>query len=154
MIASVCVSRKSFRVERRRVKLVRLIAAASFACVCAAVAHSASAAAPESAAQRIPFKQSDDATGGLLLRVAGSLVVVVLTGVGAVYLLKRYLPAFYHPTFAGSSRINVIEIRRLTPKTTLFLIELEGVHLLLGQNGDRVTTLYERAVASADAAKK
>lgn len=115
----------------------------------AAPAYAINAGATESTAPRIPFKSGDDTFGGGILRVLGSLVAVALLGVGAVYLLKRYLPSLYHPTFAGSSRIKVVEIRRLTPKTTLFLVELDGVRLLLGQHNDGITTLYEHRNASA-----
>lgn len=139
-----------------RAKLVRLAAALAFACLGAPVAQGASVSVPDSPEQRIPFKKSDDAIGGVLGRVVGSLVIVALVGVGVVYLLKRYLPSLYHPTFAGASRIKVVEIRRLTPKTTLFLIEIDGAHLLLGQHGDRIATLYERpnTAAMSDDAKK
>lgn len=139
-----------------RAKRVQLVAALVFVCLCAPLAQGASVSVPDSTEQRIPFKKSDDTIGGMLGRVVGSLVVVAILGVGVVYLLKRYLPSLYHPTFAGASRINVLEIRRLTPKTTLFLIEVDGAHLLLGQHGDRITTLYERpnAAAMSDDAKK
>lgn len=145
MIASVCVSPKSYRVNRWRAKIVRVTVALALVALCTAVASAASESGPNSAEQRIPFKKSDEGIGGVLMRVAGSLILVTLIGAGAVYLFKRYFPSLYHPTFAGASRIKVIEIRRLTPKTTLFLIEIDGVHLLLGQHDDRLTTLYRRS---------
>src|SRR4029077_7248607 len=102
---------------------------------------------------KIPFKKRDDSMGGVVARVVGGLVIVVIVGVGAVFLLKRYFPSFYHPTSAGAARIKLLEVRRLTPKTTLFLVEVEGRQLLLGQSADRIVTLHESSVASASESK-
>jgi flagellar biogenesis protein FliO len=96
-----------------------------------------------SAEPRIPYKQSDESAAGLVLRVAGGLTLVLLLGVGAAFVLKRYMPTLQRPLSSGPARINVLEIRRLTPKISLFLVELDGVTLLLGQNGEQVSTLYQ-----------
>src|SRR5205085_1939199 len=109
---------------------------------------------PTSTEPRIPFKKSDDSMGGAVARVVGGLVVVVIIGVGAVFLLKRYFPSFYHPTYAGPARIKLLEVRRLTPKTTLFLIEIEGRQLLLGQSADRIVTLHESATTASASESK
>ena len=89
----------------------------------------------------IPFKREEEGVSALLVRVFGGLIVVALLGVAAVYALKRYLPSLYHPTFSGATRIKVLEARRLTMKTTLFLVELDGVPLFFAQSGDRITVL-------------
>lgn len=98
--------------------------------------------------QRIPFKKSEESTSGLVLRVVGGLFVVALVGVGALFLLKRYLPAGYLPASQGAKRINVLEVRRLTPKVTLFLVEVDGVRILLSQNGERIANLHRYSSAT------
>lgn len=93
--------------------------------------------------QKIPFKQSEDSTASLVLRIAGGLVVTVLIGIGVLYAIKRFLPIVYRPTSSGHARIQVLEIRPLTPKTTLFLVELENTRLLLAQSGDGIALLHQ-----------
>ena len=66
---------------------------------------------------------------------------MLVIGTAAVYLLRRYLPAVHGYKSGASQKINVLEIRRLTPRTTLFLIECEGRHLLLAQSGDRIVNV-------------
>lgn len=115
---------------------VLLLVASLLATPCVAVPS-----AESGGEQRIPFKKTEESSAGLVFRVIGGFVVVVLVGVGALYLLKRYLPTAYRPATQGTNRIQVIEVRRLAPKVTLFLIEVDGARILLSQNGERVVTL-------------
>lgn len=101
-------------------------------------------------AGRIPFKQVEQSTSGLIFRVLGGLAVAGLVGVGVIYAIRRYFPSAYHPTFGGPSHVKVIEIRRLTPKATLFVVEFDGVRLLLGHAGDRIVTLCHGQKNSSD----
>ena len=88
----------------------------------------------------IPFKRGDEvASAGSLLRVALSLGVVIVAGVGVLYLLKRYVPASVGRMAGGERRIDILEIRRVTSKLTLFLIKIDDETLLLTQSGDRVS---------------
>jgi flagellar biogenesis protein FliO len=129
----------------RRVRVV----AAAIGLLLAGVAWSADAPKTPTPltmeAHKLPFKQTTDAEGGMALRVIGGLVVVVLIGFGVIVALKRYVPSIYGHSAAGAHRINVLETRRLTPKATLFLVEVDGTRLLLAQSGDRVVTLHEAA---------
>ncbi len=54
-------------------------------------------------------------------------------------MLKRYYVTA--PGDAGGKRIRIAEVRRLGPKTALFLVEVDGRSLLLGQQGDRLMLL-------------
>ncbi len=92
---------------------------------------------------KLPFKQQADNDANVMARVVGGLVLVILLGYGAVYAVRRYLPSVYAHTTTGQRKINVIETRRLTPKTTLFLVEVDGVRLLLAQSGDRLESLLQ-----------
>jgi flagellar biogenesis protein FliO len=115
-----------------------------------ASAHGADKPMAERAPPPIPFKQSEQSAGGLALRVFGGLIVVALMGVGAVYVLKRYLPTVYRSAVTDTARIKLVEVRRLTPKTTLFLVELDGVSLLLGDSGDGLTVLHQAPKRAGD----
>lgn len=89
----------------------------------------------------IPYKRDDQITASLIARVVASLVLVLFMAAGIVYVLKRYLPGWRTGGVDKSNRISVLEIKRLTPKTLLFLIQVDGKTLLLAQSNDRVTTL-------------
>gem|GEM_PF-6435761 len=95
-------------------------------------------------ASKLPFKQQTDAEANMAVRVIGGLLVVVLLGYGAVYTMKRYFPSLYGHSTTMQRSINVVEVRRLTPKATLFLVDVDGVRLLLAQSGDRITTLHQK----------
>lgn len=101
---------------------------------------------------KIPFKRSEESTAGVALRILGGLVVTVLIGIGVVYGMKRFLPTMYRPMAPGDFRIQILEARRLTPKTTLFLVELSGTRLLLAQSGDGITTLHRFPAADPSGA--
>lgn len=97
--------------------------------------------------QKIPYKRTDESTAaGLALRIAGALVVTILVGIGVVYAMKRFLPTIYRPTASGDARIHVVEVRRLTAKTTLFLVHVDGTPLLLAQSGEGVSLLHQLPV--------
>jgi flagellar biogenesis protein FliO len=139
----------STRSARRRSPLSFIAVALLLAPLLLGVAVGATAPS-ETTEPRIQFKKSEESIGGLAARVVGGLIVVVIVGIGAVFVLKRYVPSFYHPTYAGAARIKLLEVRRLTPKATLFLVEINGVQLLLGQSADHLSTLYEYPKAARD----
>lgn len=100
---------------------------------------------------RIPFKASTDSDGtGVIMRVLGGFIVVALLALAVVYALKRYFPSFYVHSVGDAKRIHVLETRRLTPRTTLFVVEVDGTRLLLAQSGDRIVNLHKTST-SADA---
>lgn len=105
-------------------------------------AHESATPVKNQAIQRdIPYKRDDAITASLIARVVASLVLVLFMAAGIVYVLKRYLPGWRAGGLDKSNRISVLEIKRLTPKTLLFLIQVDGKTLLLAQSNDRVTTL-------------
>jgi len=92
--------------------------------------------------ETIPFKRDADSFElGLVLRTALALGVVIAVGLAGIYALKRFLPTSLGRSAAGQGRINVLEIRRVTPRLTLFLLEIDGQKVFLVQSGDRVRPL-------------
>ncbi len=87
----------------------------------------------------IPYKQESTVSSSDVGRVVVVFLFVVAVAAGAAYLLKRYYVAA--PGDAGGKRIRIAEVRRLGPKTALFLVEVDGRSLLLGQQGDRLMLL-------------
>jgi flagellar biogenesis protein FliO len=97
---------------------------------------------PVPAKEPIPFKRDADAfETGTLLRTALALGAVIAVGFAGIYALKRFLPASLGRSTGGPGRINVLEIRRVTPRLTLFLVEIDGQKVFLAQSGDRVRPL-------------
>ena len=97
---------------------------------------------PVPAKEAIPFKRDADALEtGTLLRTALALGAVIAVGFVGIYALKRFLPASLGRSTGGPGRINVLEIRRVTPRLTLFLVEIDGQKVFLAQSGDRVRPL-------------
>jgi flagellar biogenesis protein FliO len=111
--------------------------------VTAMSSHAADPAKPLIAepAPKIAFKQTQT-EGGLLLRVVLGLTIVIAIGYGTVLVLKRYAPGIVGQTSDGTRKINLLETRRLTTRTALFLVEVEGTRFLLAQTGDRVETIH------------
>lgn len=92
--------------------------------------------------RRIAFKEDNGAgVGALALRLAGGLVLMAMLTFGATWLAKRYLPGLRGFSSDGHSRIQLLETRRITPRLTLFVLEIEGRRVLLAQSGERVVEL-------------
>lgn len=87
----------------------------------------------------LPYKKERAVSSSDVGRVVVVFVFVVAVAVGVAYLLKRYFVAA--PGDAGGKRIRIAEVRRLGPKTALYLVEVDGRSLLLGQQGDRLILL-------------
>ena len=102
-------------------------------------------APPRPQLQRIPYKEErGPGLGSLLVRAAGGLVLIAGLTFGVALLAKRYLPGVRGFSRDGTTRIQLLESRRITPKLTLLVIEFEGERLLLAQSGDRVLPLATR----------
>lgn len=91
--------------------------------------------------QEIPYKHDEQVTSSLVMRVALSFILVISMAAGAIYLLKRYVPDWRVIGADKARRIAVIEVKRLSPKTSLFLVDVDGKTLLLAQSNDQLSTL-------------
>ena len=79
---------------------------------------------------------------------AGKSVAMLLLAIGVaaamLYAVKKYLPKIA-PSMATGKRLQLIEVLRLTPKTTLFLVQFDGATLLLGQQGESINVIEARS---------
>ena len=91
------------------------------------------ASAPPQTPQAIPFKQDKTPTEDGLPRMALGLVVCgALFAVAIVLLRKRYGLA---ANSAGAKRnLRIVESQRVTPKSSLHVVEFRGTYYLLGQS--------------------
>jgi flagellar biogenesis protein FliO len=91
----------------------------------------------QAAKQPIPFRK-DDSLGDMALSAAGGLIVAIGAAIGVLYVLRRYTLAVRNQP---GRRVRVIETVRLGPKCALFLVEVDGRGLLVGQQGDTLAVL-------------
>ena len=114
---------------RRAVAVAAFALAGTFAC-------GAGAEPAASAPGAIPFRQEPAVDGELGLRAVGALLVCLLVGGAAVYLLARRRGVDLAKP--GSSRLQVLETRRLAPKAALILVRWDGEDVLLAQGEGRI----------------
>src|SRR6201988_4722965 len=98
-------------------------------------AGKASAAPPSG----ITFKREED-LGTQWVRVGAGLVIALRVGVAALIGYKRLMP-----TQPGGRRMRLIETLRLGQQASLFLVELDGKTLLIGQYGKSLAVLERPA---------
>jgi flagellar biosynthetic protein FliO len=71
-----------------------------------------------------------------------ALAVVLGLLLGAVYLLKRFLPNTA-PGLVDNSVINVVSARYLGPKSSLMIVEILGKVVVIGVSSDKLSYITE-----------
>ncbi len=90
---------------------------------------------PAARADGIPFKQTEEITAGTYIRVGATLLFVLAVAVVAILVLKKVmlerqlikLPA---------ARIRLLEARRISSRTSLFLVAVDDTEYLVTQAGN------------------
>lgn len=98
------------------------------------------------ASEPIPFKRESDGLGELSLRAFGSLILALGIGIGGLYALRRYFPSLHWQRSQHKKRVRVVEITRITPRASLWVIEFDGDTLLLSQSDGNVSVLIHKPV--------
>lgn len=98
----------------------------------------------------IPFKKEQSNDGRFAIKVVGSLILVSLLGVATIYALKRYMPIGFQIDKDKTRRLRLVESLRVSPKTTLILVEFDGEPVLLAQSTDRIAKMASLAKTQAD----
>jgi len=107
------------------------------------VPRAAGAAAPSIVpkSESVPFKKEGVITAGLLVKLMFGLFFSVLLGAAAVYFLKKYYFGLGQAGTADGKNIRLVEVKRITPKSTLIHIEFKGKQFLLAQTGEQLTVV-------------
>lgn len=93
----------------------------------------------ESQGKAIPFKTSAGISLLTIAQVIISLLFVLAVAYLIIWLLKKYNTGWIMGKNLQESRVSLIEVKRLTPKLSVFLIGVDDETVLLAQSGDSVS---------------
>lgn len=96
------------------------------------------------AASAIPYKVNDAADSDWLVRVVLALIVCAVVGAVAIQLLRKSGHALGRLGPAAADRLQVLEIKRLGPKSSLIVLRYEDQQLLIAQGEGGTTLLHQR----------
>lgn len=86
---------------------------------------------------------------GYMARAFGVAIVLAGLGVGAVIAVRKYFPNRIAALSLGSIKLHTLERLRLTPKTTVFILEYNQQKIMLAVHGDSVSIQLLDSDASA-----
>ena len=103
--------------------------------------------------------KSDTNSSELFYKMLQAVVIVVVLGVGAIYLSKKFLPKITNPP---GKEIRIVETTHLGPRKSLHLIRVGNRDLLIGSTTEKITYLaditedtnHESTLSSAGADNK
>ena len=110
---------------------------------------SAVASSSQQYKEPIPFKKDSVVSGNTLARASMVLLFGVILAIAAAYGVRRFVYG-NSPVPNTSRRIRILETKRLSAKTLLFLIEVDGNEFLLSQVGDSLVVLDKRQGTSSE----
>lgn len=122
-------------------------------CRAAPATPATAASQPQAAASTapgIPFKREPETSASMVGRTAVALLVCLAIGGGVIYVLQRRMGL--RPGLGlkkQQRRLQVVEMQRIAPKSTLVLVRWDQEELLLAQ-GEGGTSLLARAPAGTD----
>lgn len=121
-------------------------------------AYGQTEATPNTTGKAIPFKKEETGTGEAAGQTFAILVALLGLACAGLVAAKRYFPQLPFdlklPLKTGANRrLQLIETMRLSPRTSLYLVQLDDRLLLLAQNGDTVTTIVNDHSAGSSARK-
>ena len=90
--------------------------------------------------QQIPYKQENVLSTVSVGRFAFAGIFSLIVAIGVIYFMKRY---YFGKDLIGVDRhkIRLLESRKITPKTFIFLIRYSGKDYLLAQVGDTLQVI-------------
>ena len=85
------------------------------------------------------YREDSNGWLGYLARALGVAVVLAGAGVGLVVLARKYFPTQISALSSDGTRLKVLERLRLTPKTSVFILEYQEQKVLLAIHGESVS---------------
>lgn len=84
--------------------------------------------------------KSDANSNELFYKMLQAVLIVVVLGVAAIYLSKKFLPKI---TNLPGKEIRIVETTHLGPRKSLHLIKVGTRHLLIGSTTEKITHLAD-----------
>lgn len=119
-----------------------LATAIIIACLFTALASARKSVAPQgppTTEEPIPFKRQLTPASGSMSRVALVFILSLGVGIGTMVVLKKGLWKKGLIGTVSDTRISVSEVKRISPKVTVFLVSVDDKEYLLVQGGEQVT---------------
>ncbi|MES9851122.1 MAG: hypothetical protein ABW170_04740 [Candidatus Thiodiazotropha sp. L084R] len=88
----------------------------------------------------VPYRKDPVISGDTLTRVLAAIVIAIIIIIAVVYALKKFLFARDYLTIKDN-RMQLLDIKRLSPRLTLFMVRVDDKTMVLAQSGDRLLTL-------------
>lgn len=88
----------------------------------------------------LPLRKESVIPTHTLIRVVVAVVLGLVLAIALAYLLKRYLFA-RNLMGSGSHRMQLLEVRRLSPRLVLFMVRIDEKTMVLAQNGEHLLAL-------------
>jgi flagellar biosynthetic protein FliO len=132
-----------------RKKLVAFVMAAVMASSLLAVCPAQSPAAEPNKTPAHPYLLSEDDpndprgdlnTWELFLKMMAAVLLVVVLGIAAIYVSKKFLPKI---TSLSGRRIHIVETVSLGPRKALHLLQIGHQQLLIGSTSEGITALAD-----------
>ncbi|MES9990008.1 MAG: hypothetical protein ABW077_19075 [Candidatus Thiodiazotropha endolucinida] len=77
---------------------------------------------------------------GTLMRVFIAIIIGLVLAVSVAYLIKRYFFA-RSPIGLSEHRMQLLEVKRLSPRLMLFRVRIDDKTIVLAQSGEQLTEL-------------
>ena len=113
---------------------------------CCVMAAQVSIAAEKS----IPFKTDNYSVGGMLFKVIFLLVIISVIAYAVSYAIKRYYFKGMVNQMAGKSKIQLLEMKRISPQLTLYRIRYDTKEILLAQSANGLLVVSEDKLVQTD----
>ncbi|MCG7977056.1 MAG: hypothetical protein G8D89_12965 [gamma proteobacterium symbiont of Clathrolucina costata] len=90
--------------------------------------------------QGLPLRKDGVIPQGTLVRVSIAIIIGLVLAVSVAYLIKRYLFA-RNPIGSSEHRMQLLEVKRLSPRLMLFRVRIDDKMIVLAQSGEQLTEL-------------
>lgn len=99
----------------------------------------------ETVLSELPLKKDNIGTAGLVFKAGMAMVAAVFLALGAIYMLAKLAPGLHFRKDRNApSRIVILEAKRITPKMTLFIVEVGGKQFLVSPGGTAIVAVEQK----------
>ncbi|MES9938912.1 MAG: hypothetical protein ABW104_03970 [Candidatus Thiodiazotropha sp. 6PLUC2] len=90
--------------------------------------------------QGVPYRKDSIISGETLTRLLIAIVIALLLIIVIVYALKKFLFARDYLS-VKENRMQLLDVKRLSPRLTLFMVRIDDKTVVLAQSGEQLLTI-------------